>query len=255
MPSQLRVAVLECDTPLAAIREQYGNYGDILGKLLQRGTTGAGVCDQPEIVISQWDVAGRRAYPRLADIDAIILSEANVDGNAEDAWILDLIMFVQDAYCSNVPIIGVCFGHQVVARALGATVRRSDSYEISATKISLTRAGRGLFEDKQYLVLHQMHRDVVESVPAGCVSIGSTPRCQIHGLYQPHRILTLQGHPEFDQFMVERAAAARAEQGILSDDVAVDGIARAGLPHDGDVVARVMYRFLSLSSGTTSTVQ
>lgn len=95
-----------------------------------------------------------------------------------------------------------------------------------------------------------MHRDVVESVPAGCDLIGSTARCQVHGLHQPGRILTLQGHPEFDRFMVERAASSRAQQGILSNEVAADGIARAGLPHDGDVVARAMYQFIWQSSKT-----
>ena len=99
-------------------------------------------------------------------------------------------------------------------------------------------------DDVNEQILHQMHRDVVESVPVGCESIGSTARCAVHGLYQSGRVLTLQGHPEFDQFMIERAASSRAEQGILSKEVAADGIARAGLPHDGDVAARAMYRFI-----------
>lgn len=76
-PSRPRVAILECDTPLAAIQQRYGSYGDIFEKLLQRGLAGTDLGDKPEIVTSKWDVAGRRAYPQLMDIDAILLTEAS----------------------------------------------------------------------------------------------------------------------------------------------------------------------------------
>ena len=75
--SRLRVAVLECDSPLPAIRERYGNYGDIFQNLLERGKSKESLGDKPGMVVSKWDVAGQQAYPRLEDVDAILLTEAS----------------------------------------------------------------------------------------------------------------------------------------------------------------------------------
>lgn len=92
--------------------------------------------------------------------------------------------------------------------------------------------------------LHQMHRDIVYEVPAGCVNVGSTPKCQVQGLYMPRRILTVQGHPEHDEFVIRSMINMRHSQGILGEDLAKGGLSRAGNKHDGVVVAQAICKFV-----------
>lgn len=89
-----------------------------------------------------------------------------------------------------------------------------------------------------------MHRDIVYEVPAGCVNVGSTPKCQIQGLYMPQRILTVQGHPEHDEFVIRSMINMRHSQGILGEYLAKDGLSRAGNKHDGVVVAQAICKFV-----------
>jgi GMP synthase (glutamine-hydrolysing) len=84
------------------------------------------------------------------------------------------------------------------------------------------------------------------------VNLGSSPSCQIQGLYKPGQILTVQAHPEFDSFIMSHVIERRHEQGIFDDSLFQSGIARADLPHDGLLVARAIWRlFLGTNAVTT----
>jgi GMP synthase-like glutamine amidotransferase len=64
----------------------------------------------------------------------------------DDPWILQLIEFVKVAYNAGKPLVGICFGHQIIARALGGKVTRSTrGWEVAVDKIDLTTKGALLF--------------------------------------------------------------------------------------------------------------
>lgn len=165
-------------------------------------------------------------------------------------------------------MVGICFGHQIIARALGARVDRStDGWEVAVNAIDLTEAGKELF-GRDSLVqitsyplftssfrmiltaglqsLHQMHRDIVYDLPSGCANLGRSPRCQIQGLYMPTKLLTVQGHPEFDAFAMGQIAATRYEQRIFDEGLYGEARCRTGLPHDGGLVGKAICRFLGI---------
>lgn len=72
MQQSLRIAVLECDTPIGRTFEKYGSYGNLFKELLQ---TGAGkLSEKPQLDITKFDVVNTEHYPRLEDVDAILLS-------------------------------------------------------------------------------------------------------------------------------------------------------------------------------------
>lgn len=89
-----------------------------------------------------------------------------------------------------------------------------------------------------------MHRDVVYDYPAGVEELGSSPKCLVQGMYIEGRVITVQGHPEFNQEIVTELLEARHEQGIFDDETYEDGMARVGKAQDGVVVARAFLRFL-----------
>ena len=78
MPAPLRIAVLECDTPLPKIHDRYNGYGGVFTELLKASAKALNKPDQldPEtgLDISKWDVVNADNYPKLEDIDAVLLT-------------------------------------------------------------------------------------------------------------------------------------------------------------------------------------
>jgi hypothetical protein len=146
----LRIAILECDTPLDGTRSKYGGYGGVFTALLRAGADALshpGLSSTAGLELTTWDVVTAQEYPSLDSIDAILMSGSRHNSFENDPWILKLVDFVKGVLNQKrVRIIGVCFGHQIVGRAMGVKVDRSDKgWEISVTAIDLTKRGQEIF--------------------------------------------------------------------------------------------------------------
>jgi GMP synthase (glutamine-hydrolysing) len=89
-----------------------------------------------------------------------------------------------------------------------------------------------------------MHQDIVKTLPEGAVNLGSSPVCEIQGLYIPRRAIAVQAHPEFNDFIMSSILRKRHGQGIFPDDVYESGMARAEKQHDGLHVCKTFWRFM-----------
>jgi GMP synthase-like glutamine amidotransferase len=74
--------------------------------------------------------------------------------------------------------------------------------------------------------LHQMHRDAILEAPDGFTNLGHSQLCDFQGLYVPRKILSIQGHPEFNTFIMSTLLEVRYEQGIFDDALYTSGAAR-----------------------------
>lgn len=78
MRAPLRIAILECDTPLRKTHSQYNGYREVFQELLESGVKALNQLDQliPEnrLDISGWDIYHSQEYPKLEDIDAVLLT-------------------------------------------------------------------------------------------------------------------------------------------------------------------------------------
>ncbi|KAJ9300607.1 hypothetical protein DTO271G3_1771 [Paecilomyces variotii] len=250
MRRPLRIAILETDTPLERTNKKYGGYGGVFEALLKASAKALGEPEKldPEtgLEITKWDVVHRDdRYPNLDDIDAILMTGSRHNSFDNIPWINKLVEFVQKVLAQDrVRIIGVCFGHQILGRALGAKVGRSDDgWEISVCEMDLTEKGKELF-GRDKLRLQQMHRDIVFSYPPNVIPLGSSPRCAVQGMYSPRRFISVQGHPEFTTEIISDILEARAKAGIFAGEEFKDAMARVGNENDGLAVGVAFLKFL-----------
>jgi len=180
----------------------------------------------------------------LGAVDLLIVlgGPISADDDANYPWLADEVALVRRRLDSGRPLLGICLGAQLMARALGAVVRPMGVKEIGFAPLTLTDAGRGtaLAELGGQPMLH-WHGDQF-ALPAGLPSLAATPVCP-HQAFAPHeRALALQFHPEVDP--------ARIEQWLIGhgDDLAAAGIQpqtlREAAKQQGPGLAEALRRFM-----------
>lgn len=89
-----------------------------------------------------------------------------------------------------------------------------------------------------------MHRDAVFDYPPGVEELAYTQGCKVQCMYIAKRVITVQGHPEFDEDIVRELLITRHELGILDDEAFSDAMSRVDKCQDGIVVVQAFLRFL-----------
>jgi GMP synthase-like glutamine amidotransferase len=113
-------------------------------------------------------------------------------------WILSLQEWIRMAAKQQVPLVGICFGHQVIAQALGGRVERYAGgwgVGIRESKV-LDDEMRAYFPDGRMRLICNHHDQVME-LPEGATPLATSNFCRYEGFRIGHHILTFQGHPEF----------------------------------------------------------
>lgn len=157
------------------------------------------------------------------DLDAIDLlvvlgGPISVEDEERFPWLIDEVALIRQRLDSQQPLLGICLGAQLMARALGARVRPMGVKEIGFSPLTLTAAGQGtaLAELGSQPMLH-WHGDQFE-LPVGMTSLAATAICP-HQAFSPHaKVLGLQFHPEVDP--------ARFEQWLIGH---IDELEKAGI--------------------------
>ncbi|WP_343562438.1 type 1 glutamine amidotransferase [Kiloniella sp. b19] len=137
----------------------------------------------------------------------------------DHAFIPLLEDFIRKTYAAAVPMVGICFGHQIMAQALGGRVEKfSGGWSVGPTKYDLPNPSpltEHLKSDSITVLAY--HQDQVLEKPEGSTVIASSDFCRIAGLQYGDRALTLQPHPEFTKGFVTDLANLR--RNILPEEI------------------------------------
>ncbi|KAH7338260.1 class I glutamine amidotransferase-like protein [Rhizoctonia solani] len=264
MTKHLSLALLICDTPLPEVQAAHGTYLDIFRTHLQKSlestleSKGEPV-DSVQFTLDGYDVV-QQVYPdeaKLGTYDGIVLTGSAASAYAPLPWISPLLDFVARVTRDypKIKVLGICFGHQIIARALGGQcVPNEKGWEVGVFDVQLNQLGEKIFGRKE-IRIHQMHRDHVPDthVPFGFEIIGTTPACANQGMVLRYpdggiHVFTVQGHPEFHESIISKIVDLRELNGVLNPSAAADGRRRAPLEHDGiSVIGRVMWGILGVN--------
>jgi len=271
--SHLRLALLICDTPIPSVRERYGTYLDIFRSFLQNALS-ANIKDSPTSQAVDFTLEGFNViegeYPKPEDFvgpdafNGILITGSSFTAHDPIEWIANLANYVAKVIkeAPQVKIIGICFGHQIVARACGGTLERNPSgWEVGTTQIELNEAGKRVFGiESGRLDIIEMHRDHVTSLPPSFELLGSSPVAPNQGMALRYRsgdvdnlssnnihVLTVQGHPEFNPDIVSKMVDAREASGVLDAETVKAGREKGVLRDDGTgPIGRTIWRVLGV---------
>lgn len=141
------------------------------------------------------------------NIDGVIaLGGPQYISSAREPWIAKEIAFLKEAHERQLPVVGICLGHQMIAAALGAAVAPMDKPEVGFIDVDLSAAGQtdtilaGIaWRSPQF----QLHGEEVKEVPAGAALLASSKQCKVQAFRAGLRTYAFQYHPEFDRAMVK----------------------------------------------------
>jgi GMP synthase (glutamine-hydrolysing) len=167
---------------------------------------------------------------RAADpADGVVVTGSYASVTERAPWMRALGAALVEA-AERVPVLGVCFGHQLLADALGGAVERNPrGPEVGTREVELTEAGRAdpLFAGlPPRLAVQQVHEDHVATPPPGAVLLASNAHARVQAFAHGPRLRAVQFHPEFTPARVralcdeERAWVDRGGEGLYAEAMA-----------------------------------
>ena len=116
----------------------------------------------------------------------------------DHSWIPTVSQLINNVYEANLPIFGVCFGHQLIAQALGGHVEKSEKgWGLGLHTYQVNNKPDYMSNLSEKVTLNICHQDQVLRPPQGATVYAKSEFCENAGFYIKDKVLTMQAHPEF----------------------------------------------------------
>ena len=172
--------------------------------------------------------------------DAYLITGSPLSVLDDLAFLPALYDFIRACDAAHKPLLGVCFGHQAIAMALGGQVARQ-AWNIGIDHITVTEPRPWMEPAQKSISLYQFHHDAVARLPESCVPYATSDACRIAGFSKASHIFTTQAHPEFtDPFM--RCVLDYTKPHLSADEIAA-AHATLNRPQHGPLFASWATRF------------
>jgi GMP synthase-like glutamine amidotransferase len=186
--------------------------------------------------------------PKLEKDELYLITGSNSSAYDNEPWILELLQWVRDAAARHIKLVGICFGHQIIAQALGGEVRRHPGgWGIGIRESSISDEAMRPYFPGGHLRLLYNHHDQVTKLPADAVVLAHSQFCRYEGYRIGHEILTFQGHPEYTpEYELHLIKNHSQDEDEHVKNEAIKSIKR--MRHQGASVARFILHFYNLAS-------
>jgi GMP synthase-like glutamine amidotransferase len=233
----MRLTIIQTGEVPAPLRERFGPYPEMFHRMFD--AAGGGFAYE---TVAVHEGAG---LPDPGGLEGIVITGSAAGVYEDHSWLDPLRAFIRRAYAARTPMLGVCFGHQIMADALGGEVRKSDrGWGLGRHSYRITRRPDLLPGDAPELAIACSHQDQVTTRPPESeVFLASdfTPNAGL--LYHNGAAISLQPHPEFSDDYAR--ALAELRRGRVPGDVVDAAIASLAGPSNSVETARYLAAFLS----------
>lgn len=196
-----------------------GDYPDLFVRLL----------DGHGFIFETYRVLDMAFPASVTDCDGWLITGSRFGVYEDHAFIPPLEQFIRDAFAAHVPVVGVCFGHQIMAQAMGGVVQKfGGGWSVGANDYLIE--GRALR-------LNAWHQDQVVVPPPGAQTVGKSEFCQHAALVYGDTGFSVQPHPEFDHRFVGGLIEHRG-RGVVPDPLLAQATQNLGTDLDSPSMAQ-----------------
>jgi len=232
----MKIGVLQTGSVAEEIIDQHGPYVTMFERMLQRA--------DPTFSAVLWDVNVKGEIPTSpGEADGWIITGSRHGVYEDHDWIEPLKAFLRDAHAARVPLVGVCFGHQILAEALGGKVVKSDrGWGCGIHEYGIDRRAPWMDEDMETIRIHAMHQDQVVEVPSGTIVLARSEFCPYAALAYGDTAMSIQPHPEFDASF-QRDIIGLRRGSAIPEPVADTALENIDAPTDSEMFGRWITNF------------
>lgn len=220
----MKIGILQTGHAPDDLRPAYGDFFELFQRLL----------DGHGFSFARYDVVDMQFPATVTECDGWLVTGSKHGAYEDHPFIAPLEVFIRDAYAADVPMVGICFGHQIIAQALGGQVRKYDQG---------WAVGRQTYDwNGNPVSLNAWHQDQVTVRPPAAQVYGSNAFCENAALVYDKRIFTVQAHPEFDADFTDKLGTIRGE-GVVPKDQLDTMRSNLSKPVDNAFLARQIAQF------------
>ncbi|BBK42558.1 GMP synthase [Allostella vacuolata] len=226
----MRIGVLEAGRVPADMADRYDGFGPMMERLLQGAEPGSSVTVYPVL---------DGIFPASPQAEDGWLVTGSRHGVYDDLpWMGTLKAFLRRSVAERVPVVGICFGHQILADAMGGRVEKSDrGWGVGVHHYAVARPLSFMAGAPASFAIQAMHQDQVVALPPGAEVIAGSDFCPYGALAYGDVALSFQGHPEFEAAFVGELIASRKTT-LIPEAIADAALASLSTATDAPLVGR-----------------
>ncbi len=228
----MRIGILETGEPPVALQPEFGRYTGMMERMLG-----------PAFSYEIFDVV-ENAPPSPDACDAFIVTGASAGVYDDLPWIAPMERFLRAAK-GQVPLIGICFGHQLMAQAFGGVVEKSPKGWCAGLHAYQVTHREPWMDAAEVIAIPASHQDQVVAAPPNARAILASDFTPFGALaYDDQPAISFQGHPEFEPAFAQALYESRLDA-PYDEAKASQVIASLAAPNDRALVATWVRTFLN----------
>ncbi|MEL0197249.1 MAG: gamma-glutamyl-gamma-aminobutyrate hydrolase family protein [Rhodobiaceae bacterium] len=232
----MQIAILETGRINAEIADRFPRYPDMFRQLFAQ--TAAPDLSFVEVAVIDGDMPAS-----VDEYDGYLVTGSAAGVYDSLPWIAPLMDFIRAAQAADKPLVGICFGHQIIAHALGGHAEKwHGGWGLGVHDVTLHDTPAWMPSRDSVKLIH-IHQDQVVRLPGDATHLGSTDFCANAAFYIGDNVFCMQGHPEFERDYTAALMAARTETMGADNVAAATQSLETG--HEGVTIANWIVNFFT----------
>lgn len=233
----MKIGLLSCVHLDEQMVREHGTYANLFEAVFSE------THPKPELIV--FDVLEGEYPADIDDCDAYLISGSPAGVHDDLPWIHALEAFIIQLHQRKKKLIGVCFGHQLIAKVFGGEVGLSSKgWGIGVSQNQVTQTKPWMTPECAQFNILASHQDQIIKLPKQAEILASNAHCEYYLLQWTEDMISIQGHPELNKTFLKALMDSRKDR--IEPQRYQEGLASFALENDNHLVAQWIVNFIGL---------